>query len=108
MENVGHYGEYFLQHLDRWGTIQSEIYDHEMKGEWSAIEDKATKQIQQIDRARTTFGLQREQCVALGMAHVVETPAFFNWAQARMRGLNNLQGAVDDLTESLFLTSSRK
>jgi hypothetical protein len=90
MKKFGRYGEFVSQHFESWTAVHSEICNHEKKGEWQPIVDKATKQIQELDKAKSTCVLQKEQCVPVGFVLPVEKKAFFNRAQARME-LNILQ-----------------
>lgn len=99
--NVMKLGLYIQRRGDEWARMHSEICEHEQKEEWLCIEQKATAIIEEISRARQQAGVTVEWCFEARLISPCERLAYFNRAQARMHGLNNHQGAVDDLTQAL-------
>lgn len=93
------------EHSSRWKKMIAEIIDAGKKKDWSMAETKSTELIDDIAHVDNEFRMQVEELVDKpGRVILIpeELTAYFSRAQART-ATGNLQGAVDDCTETLIM-----
>lgn len=95
------YANFLKTKINVWDRLHREICKHEKKGDWLRIHRIASSIIDEINRYRSECGLDKDWCIERGLFSPGERLAFFNRTQARMRGLNNPRGAIEDFTEAL-------